>query len=450
MALFNKSDNPILKRFAANTGWLVAQNVFQYVLSAVIGILAARYMGPSNYGILGYGAAMMTLFSPLCTLGVNDVLIPCMVDEPEDTGKLIGTALVMRLSSTFLSIGALLLLVSVMKPGNRLMLLVTALQSLQLIIQACDVFRLWFQMKLMSKYTAIGSVIGNIACSVWRIGLLIKGASVEWFALTSVIQMLASYLFVLPMFARVAHVRLSVSREAMSRLWKRGYQLILADLTVVIANRIGTVMLSNMLGDTPLGIYNAALNIAMMWQFVPQALVDSANPVLMQTNRTNPDQFWPRYQALLMAVLAVCVAAGAGICLLSPWIIDILYGPKYIDSVPILRLLAFIGIFTSIGTARNIWTMAKDKQKYVKYYCMVSAVASVAFNYVFIRLMGAMGAALGILLVNVVQALVAPLFWAESREFVVNYFRGFTKLPEAARWIAGMLRHKGGGDEGNA
>ena len=41
-----KAQNPLFARFAKNTGWLIAQNVFQYVLSAVVGILAARYIGP--------------------------------------------------------------------------------------------------------------------------------------------------------------------------------------------------------------------------------------------------------------------------------------------------------------------------------------------------------------------------------------------------------------------
>ena len=47
MAFFN-SNNPLRRRFAANTGWLIAQSVFQYVLSAVIGIIAARFLGPAN------------------------------------------------------------------------------------------------------------------------------------------------------------------------------------------------------------------------------------------------------------------------------------------------------------------------------------------------------------------------------------------------------------------
>lgn len=438
-----KQNDSIMKRFAANTGWLVAQNVFQYVLSAVIGILAARYMGPGNYGILSYGASMMVLFSPFCTLSLNDVQIPCMIDEPQDTGKIIGSALVMRLFSTTLSIGALLMIVSITKPNNSLMLLVTALQALQLVIQACDVFRLWFQMKLLSKYVAIGSALGNIACSAWRILLLIQGASVEWFALTSAVQMFANYLFVLPMFARLSHVRIGFSLEVVKRLWRRSYQLILAELTVVITNRIGAVLLSYMLGDAALGVYNAALNIAMMWIFVPQAFVESANPVLLETNKNDPARFWPRYQVLFLAIMCISVLAGAGLCLLAPWIVELLYGPAYAASAPLLRVLAWIGIFTSIGTARNIWTLAKNKQKYVKYFCFVSAGASIALNYLLIRTMGAMGAALAILLVNIIQSLVAPLLFPESREFVVRYFGSFRRFHELPGWI----RNKGRFDD---
>ena len=429
----------LLQRFAANTGWLVAQNVFQYVLSAVIGILAARYMGPANYGILSYGAAMMVLFSPFCTLSLNDVQIPCMIDEPQDTGKIIGTALVMRLVSTMLSIGVLLLVVAYTKPGDKLILLVTALQALQLIFQCCDAFRLWFQMKLLSKYAAIGSAIGNVVCSIWRIVLLIRGASVEWFALTSAIQMLANYLFILPMFAKLAHVRIGFSTEIMGRLWRRSYQLILAELTVVITNRIGAVLLSYLLGDAALGIYNAALNIAMMWIFVPQAFVDSANPVLLETNKNNPSQFWPRYQVLFLVIFLISVCAGAGLSVLAPWIVEFLYGADYAGSAPVLRVVAWVGVFTSIGTARNIWTLAKEKQKYVKYFCMVSAVASVALNFILIRLLGVMGAAIAIVLVNVVQSLLSPLLFAESREFVKQYFASVRRVPE----LIGFIRRRG-------
>ena len=200
MKTLQTGEKKSLGRVFQNTGWLVAQNIFQYVLSAVIGILAARYIGPTNYGILNYGATLMALFFPFCTLGLNSVEVPAMVEEPEKTGAIVGTCFVLRLVSSCLSIALLTLVAVVMKPGNRLLIFVTFLQSLQFLFQSCDAIRLWFEKELLSKFTALGSVIGNTACSLWRIILLARGASVEWFALTSVVQMLTNYLFVLPIF----------------------------------------------------------------------------------------------------------------------------------------------------------------------------------------------------------------------------------------------------------
>ena len=97
------------RRFAANTGWLIAQSVFQYVLSAVIGIIAARYLGPANYGVLGYGVSLIAIFTAFATLGFNDVQITNMIETPAETGAIIGTALVLRLVSSTLSVAGITL-----------------------------------------------------------------------------------------------------------------------------------------------------------------------------------------------------------------------------------------------------------------------------------------------------------------------------------------------------
>lgn len=424
----------LFARFAANTGWLVAQNVFQYMLTAVIGILAARYMGPSNYGLLGYGATMMALLSPICTLGLDSVQIPAMVETPEQAGELIGTSAVLRLGSTTLSIAAITVIAAVTRPGEKLLLLVTVLQTLQLLFQTFDSFRLWFQWRLLSKYTAVGSVIGNLACSAWRIVLLIRGASVEWFSLTSVIQMLTNYLFVVPMFFSMSKLRLSVSLDGAKRLLRAGYHFILANLTIAVTNYFGKLILSYQLGDTALGLYNAAVSLAMMWLFVTQALVDSGMPVLLETKKSNPDAFEPRYQLLHLVIFLVGVCAGLGFTVLGPWMIDLLYGEAYAGAGVLIRIVGWIGIFSSIGTARGIWIFAEGKQKYVKYYCMVSAAASILFNSLGVWLAGAEGVAAAAILTGAVNALGAPLLFCETRPFVKQYFGSFRRFSDLKNW----------------
>lgn len=427
--------NGTLKRFFANTGWLVAQNVFQYVLSAVIGILAARYIGPANYGLLNYGSSLMAIFLPFCTLGLNSAEIPAMVDAPEKSGEIVGTCFVLRLISSMLSIALLTLVAAVTKSGNRLLILVTFLQSLQFLFQSCDAIRLWFQKQLLSRYTAIGSVIGNIMCSVWRIILLIKGASVEWFALTSVIQMMTNYLFVVPVFFVRSHLKLSFSVATAKDLLRKGYHFILSGLTVAVTNYIGRLILDGMMGETELGYYSAASSIALMWIFVPQAIISSATPVLLQIKKDQPEKFEPRYQTLHLFNLLLGILAGAGMSILSGFIIRFLYSDTYLPSVPLLQVLAWTGLFTAVGESRGIWLFAEDKVKYVKYYCTVSAVCSIIFNIVFIKRMGAMGAAVASLLTGAIQALGAPLLFKETRAFTLQYLGCFGQMASIKEFI---------------
>ena len=442
--LFFKSENPLRRRFAANTGWLIAQSVFQYVLSAVIGIIAARFLGPANYGILGYGVSLMAFFGAVASLGFNDIQITNMVESPEETGGIVGTALVLRLIASTLSVAGIALAAMIARPGDKVLLVVTVLQSLQLILQSFDALRLWFQMKLMSKYTAIGSIIGNIACSAWRIVLLIQGASVEWFALTSVVQMLTNYLFVAPLFFAKAKVRLSVSLSIAKRLFARSWHFILAGLTQAVTAHFGRLLLSSSLGDAMLGYYNAAYTIATMWLFVPLAVVDSALPVLLQTKKNNPEAFRPRYQLMLMLVLGIGVCAGIGLSVLAPWIVWLLYGAAYAPAANVLRVIAWIGIFSNIGSARGVFIQAEEKQSAIKYISLITALVTIGLNAALIPLFGLNGAAAACLLSFVAESMLATSIVPGTRPYLKLYFGSFQTLAQAARNYIRNRRAKGG------
>jgi O-antigen/teichoic acid export membrane protein len=430
---FLGNQNPLRRRFAANTGWLIAQSVFQYMLSAVIGIIAARFLGPANYGILGYGVSLMAMFQAFCTLGFNDIQITNMVETPEDEGGIIGTALALRLVSSTISIVGIALAAWLTRPGEKLLLIVTVLQSLQLIFQSFDAMRLWFQKELLSKYTAIGSIVGNIACSAWRIVLLIQGASVEWFALTSVIQMLANYLIVVPLFFAKAKLRLWVSLGIAKRMLSRSWHFILSGLTNAAAAHFSRLYLGGALGDSTLGLYNAAYMIATMWLFVPLAIVDSALPVLLKTKQDNPEAFRPRYQLTLMAVLGVGLAAGVALCVLAPWVVNLLYGEAYAPAAGVLRIIAWIGILSNVGSARNIWIQAEGKQNAVKYIAFMTAGVSILLSILLIPPLGLTGAAIACVGGFLVSSFGASAALRSTRPFVTLYFGSFQTLFQYAR-----------------
>ena len=61
------------------------------LIAFIVSIFTARYLGPSNYGLISYSAAYVAFFTSVCTLGINSVIIKDFVDYPDEQGNAIGT-----------------------------------------------------------------------------------------------------------------------------------------------------------------------------------------------------------------------------------------------------------------------------------------------------------------------------------------------------------------------
>ena len=88
----NEIIKKIIQRFgnnkeAKNASWLIGGRIAQMVLSFFVSILTARYLGPSNYGIISYVNAYVAFFTSLCTLGINSVIIKDFVEKPQEQGE---------------------------------------------------------------------------------------------------------------------------------------------------------------------------------------------------------------------------------------------------------------------------------------------------------------------------------------------------------------------------
>ena len=152
-----------------NAGWLMMGKIIHMVLSFFIGLISARYLGPSNYGLINYANAYTTFFTAICTLGINSIIVKNFVDKPDEEGESLGTTIVLRLISSFLSVGVIVFIVRVVDGNEPLTLLVVALYSISLVFHSFDIFRQWFQSKFLSKYYAIATLISYVAASAYKV-----------------------------------------------------------------------------------------------------------------------------------------------------------------------------------------------------------------------------------------------------------------------------------------
>lgn len=390
-----------------NASWLIGGKVAQMVLSFFVGILTARYLGPGNYGLIGYASTYITFFTSLCTLGINSIIIKDFIEHPDEQGTAIGTTLVLRFMSSVLSIIMITGLSFLIDRSEADTRLITLLCSVALLFQIFDTINYWFQSRYQSKITTLASLVAYIAVSVYRIILLAMKKSVFWFAFATSVDYIVVALFLLTAYKRYGGFNLNFSWKKAKYLLSQSYNYILSGLMVVIYGQTDKFMLKHMVDESEVGYYSVAVRICTLWVFVLQAIIDSMYPTILRMyNENNTEAFERKNRQLYAIVFYVSLAVSAVFLILGGFLITFLYGKAYAPAVMPLKIVTWYTAFSYLGVARNAWIVCENKQKYLKYMYAGAAVANIILNSFLIPAWGASGAALASLVAEVLVSIV--------------------------------------------
>lgn len=407
-----------------NAGWLIFGKIAQMLISLVVGLLTARYLGPSNYGLINYATAYTVFFMAFCTLGINSVLVKEFIDDPGNEGRIIGSTLAMRGISSILSAGIIILIVSVIEADEPVTVTVTALCSLSLIFNIFETFNYWFQSKLRSKVTTAATLAAYIITSAYKVVLLALGKSVEWFAFSYALDYIFVGIFLFVCYKKEGGGKLAFSVSYCRRILGKSVHFILPGLMVSIYGYADKFMLKHMLSNADVGYYSTATAVCGMWSFVLAAIIDSVYPSIMEAHKKDYELYEKKNRRLYAVVFYTAMAVSVMFCIFGGMIVRILYGEAYLPAAAPLRVVTWYTAFSYLGVARNAWIVCENKQKYLKYIYISAAVCNVVLNYIFIPLWGATGAAFTSLLTQIITTMVVPFFIKSLRHNSVLMVEG--------------------------
>lgn len=430
------------KKLIGNTSWMMINRIYSMLISLVVGAISARYLGPANYGLLNYGTSIISFFTTISSLGLASTLVVELVRKEKRRGEILGTAIVFRFFASIISFLAIYVIVLFLEPNNTQLMIVTMLQAISVILNTHEVLLYWFQMRLEMQKVTIASMIALTVTAVWRIVLLIEKASVEFFALSNSISAFITCICVAVFFfSSKSAPKLSYNRKTGTSLIKSSYHFIISGLAVNLYTQLDRIMLGKTVSAEAVGYYTAAMTIANLWVFVPQAIIDSVRPALTEIKKENPQGFLEKYKLLLCGINLLGFSVGIIILLFSKLAILILYGKSYEPAVPALMILVWSTSFAIIGTARTVWivTESEEKYKYVKYFTFIGATVNVILNALMIPIWGIYGASIATLISQIVVAIVAPYLFKSTREFCVLYWESYKKIPDIIKLLKNTL-----------
>ena len=357
-------------------------------------MLTARYLGPSQFGVINYAAAVVAFVVPIANLGLTHVIVQEIVYSPKEEGKILGSSMMLSLISSICCIVGVVSFAYIANPRDKETIIVCFLYSILLIAQSLELVQYWFQAKLISKYHSVVAVIVYIVISIYKAIIILAKANVYWFAISQAIDHLIIGVVLLIIYNSKSNQKLSFSLNWAKRLFDKSKFFIFSSMMVTIFLQTDKIMLKLMIDSEATGVYSAASTCAGLSSFVFAAIIDSMRPTIVEHKKEQNTLYHRDMCRLYCIIVYLALAQSVFMTLFAKTIIMVLYGSEYFSAVSVLGIIVWQTTFSYLGGARDVWILSEGHQKYLWVINLFGALTNVTLNLILIPIYGVEGAAI--------------------------------------------------------
>ena len=414
------------KKYFHNTGWMFAGKIFSLTVSFFMIAIVARYLGPENLGKLSYAQSFVAIFSVFASLGINQILLRDLVSHPDKENEILGTAFLIKIifgSITTLVTAA----VAFFTNTDTTLAFLILILSLSFILEPFGLTSTVFNARVKAKYTVITQIIISVILPLIKLIIIFFGKGIIFFAFIIVFEVLMnailSFFFYIKIF-RHNPLKWKINFEYGKDLIKSSLPMLFAGISGYLFSRIDQVMLLHMLGPTSVGLYQGAVQVTdMLAGFIPGIIIASLVPALINAKNSNLDSYFNRLKQLIIFIFLLSVTIISLIVLLAPWIVGILYGNDFNDSVSILYIYVWSSLLYMIVVILQQHLINENKTDIFLFLSVSTAFINIILNLLFIPIFGTKGAALTTI-ISLIAYLILPLFIQSTRKDYRKLFFG--------------------------
>lgn len=416
-----------LQDIVSNTGWLLSDKMLRMAVGFLVGVWIARYLGPSQFGILNYAVAFVAMFSSLATLGLEGIVIRDLVHEPSRKDAILGTAFLLKGAGGLLTLLVTILIILQVRPDDRLTHWLVGITAIGTVFQAFDTIDFWFQSKVRSKYTVYAKNCAYLVISGVKVVLIIVAAPLIAFAWAGLAETVIGSAGLIIAYRMNDQSPLSwrVDFSLAQKLLKDSWPLIFSSTFVLVNMLIDKIMLGNMSSNAEVGLYSAATRLSELWYFIPMVIGASVMPSLVKERATNEQGYQQKLQRTYNLMTLCSLSLALPLTVLAPFLVSLLFGTGYAAAGTMLSIHVWTGLFVFHVSIRTRSLMIEGLQTFIAVLSFCTMVFNIILNYMFIPNYGGVGASVASLISWMLCALVVPFLSSRTSGSVVMFLKSF-------------------------
>lgn len=388
--------NRIIKLFKSkeNFIWPFLKKILSMPVEFLVSAYVIRSFGPESIGVLNYALSFVFLFSILSNLGIDSILTTNLVSNHKNKGKIIGTALWVRL------FGGLLMTISVVaisliKEQSNLVSAVCIILSVSYLFEPFRAYETYFQSVLKNKILFKVEILVLLLSATMKILVVWNGLSIIYIAYTYLLSNLLRAIFYLMMYKKMHTIfgEWRYSNDYAVLLLKQGWPLCISTFASMLFLRIDQVLLGTLSNNYQVGIYAVAVKMLELWYFIPIALYSASFPLIVDAYNKSKEKFEIRMRLFSFTVFWLAVTIIIVTLLFGESMIELLFGNKYYESVQVLKILICSLVVTYLGYTMHQYLVVFNQMKFGLLNNVVNCIINILLNLLLIPKYGANGAA---------------------------------------------------------
>ncbi|HEY1037142.1 MAG TPA: flippase [Candidatus Paceibacterota bacterium] len=387
------------KKYSRSTGWSLGTRIISLVISFFVTLYMVRYLGPENYGQLSYAISFVGIFSILATLGIDTVLYRDLVKHPRQVNEYMGSALGLKLmagvAATLLAIGGAIAL----SPKDISFYLIVII-SLTYIFNSFNIIAYEFQSHVQQKYPSLIALATTVILNALKVAVFYFDKGIIYLSFILLLESLlyASLYIIFRQKKYGSILAWKFDRRIAVSILKDSWPLLLTSVFAVIYTRIDQVMIKNMLDSESVGLYDAAVRLAEVWNFIPGIIASSLFPAIVNAKRTSTATYKKRVLALSGSLIGLATVVAIPVSLLSGFIINLAYGPEYAASAGVLSIYTWASVCMASSLAMHYFLINENRKGVLFCSSLLAMVVNIALNLYMIPAYGINGAAVATLI----------------------------------------------------
>ena len=390
-----------------NMSWLLISQIIASVCGFIWTILIARYLGVSDYGVLGFAISLTGILSFTMDWGISTHIVRHIATDNDSAPKYLGNAIPLK---SLFAIGTIILtlIILILMKSNELIITVTLLFSIEMIVKSfMGLLYGSFQAFEEGKYQGISNTIVNTILLIFILiaiftDLGICGIAVSYI-LANFIALIYSY-YVLN--KHIIKPKFELDKEFCKKITILSIPFAITGLLYTVYYSIDVVMLTNLIGNHATGIYNATYKLISVLTLFYTVYTAVIFPVMSKFYKNDKTMLLVSFEKSIKYLMLVMIPLAVATVFYSGDVMTLIYGQEYSAGASVLSILIWTVCLLFISGAANTLLNASHRELTLTKIYAVAAVFNIALNFILIPYLSYNGAAITTVLSDVLIVII--------------------------------------------